>query len=59
MIQLCIKDYCDAGCCNFEPKVETTYYWDIGTQKAMTVITCENAQICENIRKYIDKKKEN
>ena len=58
MIHLNVNNYCDEGCCNFEPKVEKKYYQENGCQKAITIVTCANAGMCENIRKYLDHKSE-
>jgi len=57
-IKLEVKDYC-SECCDFEPDVtkpERLYCGDSIIFKTDTVVRCEYARRCENIKRYLEKK---
>lgn len=53
MICLNVKEYC-ADCPEFEANVERLYIRSVKNDRTIkTVITCEHAQRCESIHKYL------
>lgn len=54
MIKLCVEEYCQDGCPNFEAEVDKDEYFMGPDLETETTVTCANHKICRRLIEFLE-----